>query len=124
VIGQDTLTKFNTAQDLYAYIRAAMPYWSPKLLSDEEYQAITVFLVEANYRQRGLSSDVPFDNLATILLNPEAQIKPQPISETNLATDQTTSVLIPPWLIFSLIVGSAGATVVLIYFIRSKATPH
>lgn len=54
LIGPDTLTKFPTAQDLYVYARATMPYWSPNLLSDDEYQAITIFLVKANYAARDL----------------------------------------------------------------------
>ncbi|MBE7550943.1 MAG: c-type cytochrome [Anaerolineales bacterium] len=76
LIGPDTLTKFPTAQDLYAYARAAMPYWSPNLLTDEEYQAITVFLVKANYAARdlpvpeGLSQD-----LSAVYLSPHIQME-------------------------------------------------
>jgi mono/diheme cytochrome c family protein len=71
LIGDETLTKFNTAQDLYAYIRATMPYWSPQLLADEDYLAITTFLVEANYVQKGLAlpADWP-QNLAATPLQP------------------------------------------------------
>ncbi len=72
LIGPATLTKFSTAQDLYTYIRAAMPYWSPNHLKDQEYQTITTFLVEANYTARGLSSPLTLsDNLADITLSPD-----------------------------------------------------
>jgi len=54
LIGDDTLSKFNTAQDLYVYIRVTMPYWAPNILADEEYQAITIYLIEANYLNQGL----------------------------------------------------------------------
>jgi mono/diheme cytochrome c family protein len=52
LIGPEALTKFKTAKDIYIYSRATMPYWSPNLLDDEEYLAITTFLVEANLAER------------------------------------------------------------------------
>jgi mono/diheme cytochrome c family protein len=52
LIGPEALTKFKTAKDIYVYSRATMPYWSPNLLDDEEYLAITTFLVEANLAER------------------------------------------------------------------------
>ncbi|MBE7467932.1 MAG: hypothetical protein DPW09_00500 [Anaerolineae bacterium] len=74
LIGPDALIRFSTAQDLYAYSRAAMPYWSPNLLKDHEYQAITTFLVEANYAARGLPFPITLsDNLAAISLDPNPQ---------------------------------------------------
>lgn len=44
VVGQGSLERFQTAGQLYAYIKAAMPYQAPGTLSDEEYLAITAFL--------------------------------------------------------------------------------
>jgi mono/diheme cytochrome c family protein len=76
LIGPETLTKFSTAQDLYAYTRAAMPYWSPNLLSDEEYLAITTFLVEANLAERNLAPPAAWpDDLAAVSLRPADVIK-------------------------------------------------
>jgi mono/diheme cytochrome c family protein len=92
LIGPDTLTKFSTAQDLYAYARAAMPYWSPNLLSDDDYQAITLFLVEANYTQRGFPPPrVPSGNLAAISLHPETtagKSSSQPAEESSPKVNQ------------------------------------
>jgi mono/diheme cytochrome c family protein len=74
LIGPGTLAKFSTAQDLYTYSRATMPYWSPNLLKDQEYQAITTFLVEANYAVRGLPFPTTLaDDLAAISLDPNPQ---------------------------------------------------
>jgi mono/diheme cytochrome c family protein len=83
LIGRDTLAKFHSAQDLYIYIQATMPYWSPAMLSGEEYMAITTFLIESNYSEQGLSvSTVSLSqNLATIPLRPTAQALDQPIPE-------------------------------------------
>lgn len=71
LIGKDTLTKFNSARDLYTYTQARMPYWAPNLLPDQEYLAITAFLVEANYAEEGfpLPASWPQD-LAAVPLHP------------------------------------------------------
>ena len=53
VIGSDTLAKFTDAAQLNAYIRAAMPYWKPGSLTEEESWNITAFLL----RQNGLWND-------------------------------------------------------------------
>ncbi len=55
IVGTEALTKFATAQELYGFIRAAMPYYAPGLLSDTQYRELTIYLVEANYRARNLS---------------------------------------------------------------------
>jgi mono/diheme cytochrome c family protein len=74
LIGPDALTRFSTAQELYAYSRAAMPYWSPNLLKDQEYWTITTFLVEANYAARGLPFPITLsDNLAGVSLYPNSR---------------------------------------------------
>jgi len=85
LIGPETLTKFSTAQDLYAYTRAAMPYWSPNLLSDEEYLAITTFLVETNLAERNLAPPAAWpDDLATVSLRP-AEVTKASMNETKEA---------------------------------------
>jgi hypothetical protein len=77
LVGQDALTKFSSAGDLYSYIRATMPYWSPTLLADEEYQAITAFLVEANYAEQGLEPVSLPSDLAAVALHPVME-SPEP----------------------------------------------
>jgi mono/diheme cytochrome c family protein len=73
VIGREALAKFGSAQDLYAYIRATMPYWNPNMLSDDQYRAFAIFLVEANYSERGLSPPAALDqDLASVPLHPAA----------------------------------------------------
>ncbi|MEZ4518971.1 MAG: c-type cytochrome [Chloroflexota bacterium] len=48
VIGEGTLTKYQTVGGLYRYVHIAMPYWNPDSLTDEEYLAITAHLAQAN----------------------------------------------------------------------------
>ncbi len=93
LIGPDTLTKLGTAQDLYVYTRAAMPYWSPNLLEDDEYRAITVFLVKANYTERGLPSPASLSGDWTALsLHPEIAIK-ETFDDEVSKISQTSEVL-------------------------------
>ncbi len=48
LIGPDTLKPFNTAANLYDFIRAAMPFNDPGSLTPNEYMQLTVFLLEQN----------------------------------------------------------------------------
>lgn len=77
LIGPEALTKFKTAKDIYVYSSATMPYWSPNLLDDEEYLAITTFLVEANLaeRQRVPPPAWP-DDLTAVSLRPTEVTEP------------------------------------------------
>jgi mono/diheme cytochrome c family protein len=48
VIGDDSLRRFQTAGQMYAYIRVTMPYEYPGVLPEEEYLAIAAFLLREN----------------------------------------------------------------------------
>lgn len=48
VVGAKTLQKFPNAAVLQAYIKAAMPYWNPGSLTDEDAWAVTAFLLREN----------------------------------------------------------------------------
>ena len=105
LIGPETLTKFSTAQDLYAYTRAAMPYWSPNLLSDKEYLAITTFLVEANLAERNLAPPAAWpDDLAAVSLRPAEVIEPS-INQTEEAAPAISWL---PIILLSSILALAG----------------
>ncbi len=52
VIAPQALAKFSDAAQLQAYIRAAMPFWKPGSLSDEDAWRVTAYLL----RQNGLWS--------------------------------------------------------------------
>jgi mono/diheme cytochrome c family protein len=51
--GPGTLVKFSTASALHGFIRAAMPYQEPGVLTDEQYWALTAYLL----RQNGVPPD-------------------------------------------------------------------
>ncbi|MEW5940281.1 MAG: c-type cytochrome, partial [Chloroflexota bacterium] len=48
VVGPDALARFADGAQLESYIRAAMPYWKPGSLTDEEAWKVTAFVLRAN----------------------------------------------------------------------------
>ena len=48
LIGAGTLQPFNTAQDIYNFMRKAMPFNQPGSLSDEQYLQLLAYLLEQN----------------------------------------------------------------------------
>lgn len=57
VIGRGTLAKFSDAAQLNAYIRAAMPFWRPGSLTEEESWRVTAFLLRQNSLWDGVELD-------------------------------------------------------------------
>ncbi len=71
IVGPGTLTKFKTARDLFAFIHTVMPFQEPGILPQEDYWALTAYLL----RQNGITlpgAEVGEDNASTILLHPSA----------------------------------------------------
>lgn len=48
VVGDRALAKFSDGAQLYSYIHAAMPYWKPGSLTEEEAWKVTAFVLRAN----------------------------------------------------------------------------
>lgn len=91
VIGGDSLSKFGTAEAVYTYIRAAMPFQAPATLADEEYLAIVAFLARAHNAWDG--EPITAVSAPTLILNTPAPVVTVPIA-TPLATavPQSTAV--------------------------------
>jgi hypothetical protein len=62
VIGEGALPGYQTAEQLYTYIHARMPFEYPGVLEDEEYLAVTAFLLREN--GRGDGATLSMENLA------------------------------------------------------------
>lgn len=67
VIGAGTLQKFPNASILRAYIFAAMPYWNPASLSEEETWQLTAFILREN-RQWAAQQELNAANADTVLI--------------------------------------------------------
>jgi mono/diheme cytochrome c family protein len=48
LIGPGTLAKFSDAAQLHAYIRAAMPFWKPGSLTEDDSWRVTAFILRQN----------------------------------------------------------------------------
>lgn len=83
VVGANALQKFSSAAALQAYIRAAMPFWKPGSLTEEDAWAVTAFLLRenglwndaaelnaSNADQARLRAPEPFPSAAWIFLLP------------------------------------------------------
>ena len=90
VIGIGTLQKFTNAAVLRSYIFAAMPYWKPASLTEEETWDVTAFLLQENNLWID-SEELTASNADLILVStPLATTTPQPpLSST--ATSWTLS---------------------------------
>lgn len=92
VVGPEAaLGKFTTAARLNAYIMAAMPYWKPGSLTEEEGWLVTAFLLRENGVQ--FREELDASNAEEILLS-APQISPSPVSETGAenVTQQARSI--------------------------------
>jgi len=69
VIGTGALGAYQTATDLYEYLRAEMPWPFPGLLEDEEYWQLTAFLADVNEVDLG-KKPIGSDNAADLLIVP------------------------------------------------------
>ena len=85
VIGPNTLARFNTAADLYAFVSRAMPFQAPGSLKTDEYWAVTAFLL----RGQGLSDATwPLkDEAAARLIVLNTPAPPQAAPTPTLAQD-------------------------------------
>ncbi len=48
VVGESALAKFTDAAQLQSYIRAAMPFWDPGSLTEEDSWKVTAFVLRSN----------------------------------------------------------------------------
>jgi len=86
---QATLGKFTTADGLHAYIKAAMPFWKPGSLTEEESWLVTAFLLRENgVRFSGKLDESNAEQVQLLAGN----FPPTPTSEAGVQTEpqQTT----------------------------------
>ncbi len=72
VVGVEALQKFSNAAVLQAYVKSAMPYWSPGSLSDEESWETTAFIL----RQSGVwnaDSELDSTNAAQVTISAQGE---------------------------------------------------
>ena len=76
LIGSGALTKFASVANLNGFIRAAMPFEDPGVLTEDEYWQVTAFLLREN--QIGYDEQLDASSAAQILLPWAQQPTPTP----------------------------------------------
>lgn len=114
VIGVDAISKFPDAAQLNAYIRAAMPFWKPGSLTEEEAWQVTAFIM----RENGLWDDGVEMNISNA-----SEIKIPRGTPTPLVTPQQGQVQerggMNPWILFI-----GALTVLIVIFSILKKTKN
>ena len=91
VIEHTALAKFTDAAQLNAYIRAAMPFWKPGILTEEESWRVTAFLLRENNlwdastelnASNAASVKIPRGSLLTPIVTPQSNHVQQGSSAT------------------------------------------
>jgi mono/diheme cytochrome c family protein len=96
IIGSGALRRFPTAQNMYAFMRATMPFNAPGSLSDEQYLELTAFLLEQNqFTAQG--SQLNAATLQDIVLQPAPT--PTPVAASPAVTASDNSVFLLPGII-------------------------
>ncbi len=94
LVGADALQKFPNAAVLQAYIQAAMPFWKPGSLTEDDSWAVTAFLL----RQNGLRDDRAELNASNAdqarVRAPEAESTPAPRPVKNPSVGWVVGLLI------------------------------
>ena len=113
VIGPQTLQRFSNAAVLRAYIFAAMPYWKPGNLTEEESWQVTAFILREN-KLWTAQDDLTASNADRIPVGPpQATPTPQPVPASSI-----TRVYVPIILV-------VGIFIILFLFFRkiSRGNP-
>ena len=112
VMGAGTLQKFSSAAVLQAYIKAAMPFWKPGSLTEEDAWAVTAFIL----RQNGLwdaRADLNASNADQVPVRvTEAESTPAPRPVKNPSDSRTIGMLV--------VVGGAILVVFFWWILRSS----
>ena len=111
VVGEDALAKFADAAQLESYIRAAMPYWKPGSLTEEESWKVTAFVLRSNGLWNGTEE-----------LGPQnaSQVKIQRGAATPTATASPAVPSARAALGWSAFAVAVIVAVILFFFIRRK----
>lgn len=120
IAGVGALTKFRTAADVFAFVRARMPYQNPQWLSDEEYWAIVAYVLDHNGVP--LRAALGPDNASKVVLRaaepqPEASPAPTPPPAQPAAAFGGSPTA-------SLVAVGLGVVVAIVLFLRRRGDPR
>ncbi len=126
IIGPGTLQDMATAQNLHDFISKNMPYQAPGLLNQDQYWALTAYLL----RQRGIAADgqvLNNTNAARIQIKPEAPPAPPgaPFHPPSMPPQKPASGTPRLWLIVGVVLVAGSLAAFLVYrVLRSRLPGH
>lgn len=104
IIGPDRLARFETARDLYDFIRDNMPWHAPGSLQDLEYMQLTAFLVREN-EIAPMDSPLDAQRAADLDLHPGNTVDPESTG-TSVSNNALTPILF--WSLLGLLLVGAS----------------
>ena len=113
VIGPGAISNFSDAAQLQSFIHAAMPFWKPGSLTDDEAWRVTAFLVRENGVWDGVG-ELNASNAGDVSISrgmPTPSVKPEQIQVEERAG-------INPWLV---LLGGLVVVVFLLFVILKKS---
>jgi len=111
IVGPNELSPYKTAQDLYTYLKATMPYQDPGYLTDEEYWQITAYLIKANGFPLPDEQLSPDTAAAYVIQTDPTQPAPTQVAPTLAPTadvQSPSSQLNTAWIIPAIVFVAAG----------------
>jgi mono/diheme cytochrome c family protein len=111
IIGAGTLQKFPNALVLRSYVFAAMPYWKPGSLTEEESWQVTAFLLRENNLWNAREDLIASNADLVLVSTPRAPTTPQPVPST--ITPQKLSPLL-------IVVGFVVLIFILVYLRKRR----
>jgi cytochrome c5 len=73
VLGAGTLTRFNTAKELFDYLTDTMPWWNPGSLTREQFWQLTAFLMRGH---NALPDEITLDESNAAVFNVHPNVPP------------------------------------------------
>ena len=113
VIGDTALAKFSTGAQLHAYIRAAMPFWKPGSLSEDDAWQVTAFVLRENKLWNGVG-ELNESNAGDVAIPRAAFLTP--VVTTQVDQVQKTSGALG-WII---LLGSLAVPLILLFVFKKQ----
>jgi mono/diheme cytochrome c family protein len=113
VIGDSALAKFSDGAQLHAYIRAAMPFWKPGSLSEEDAWKVTAFVLRENKLWNGVG-ELNDSNAGEVVI-PRAAFLTPVVAPPQDSVQKRSGAL--GWMI---LIGSLTVLIIVVFVIHRK----
>jgi len=126
VVGPAVTARFATALDLYEFVRQKMPWQDPGNLHDDEFWAVTTYLLRANGVEMSLGN-LDRERAANVVLDLASHPMPAKAGSSSASPPapalaaKLPASFAPPWLVVGGIVAVAAIAFVFAFLRRQRA---